>query len=78
MRIVRTLSVLALFLCACAATATAQSVQSDFDRSYDFSKMKTFDFAPQRFDDALAKDSLNNGRIRHAIESKLMTVGYGI
>ena len=78
MRIVRVLSVLALFLCACAATASAQTVQSDFDKSYDFSKLKTFDFAPQRFDDALSRDSLNNGRIRHALESKLMAAGYGM
>lgn len=78
MRIVRVLSVLALFLCACAATANAQSVQSDFDKSYDFSKLKTFNFAAQRFDDALAQDSLNNGRIRHALESKLMAAGYGM
>ena len=78
MRIVRTLSVLVLFLCACAATATAQSVQSDFDKSYDFSKLKTFDFAPQPFDGALAQDSLNNGRIRHALESKLMASGFGM
>ena len=78
MRIARALSVLVLFLCACAATASAQSVQSDFDRSYDFSKLKTFDFAPQRYDDALAQDSLNNGRIRHALESKLMGAGYGM
>lgn len=78
MRIVRTLGVLVLFLCACAATASAQSVQSDFDRSYDFSKLKTFNFAAQRFDDPLAKDSLNNGRIRHALESKLMASGFGM
>ncbi len=78
MRIVRTLSVLVLFLCACAATATAQTVQSDFDRSYDFSKLKTFNFAEQRFDDPLAEDALNNGRIRHALESRLMAAGYGM
>ena len=78
MRMVRVLSVLALFLCACAATASAQTVQSDFDRSYDFSKLKTFDFAPQPFDGPLAKDSLNNGSIRHALESKLMAAGYGM
>ena len=78
MRIVRTLSVLALVLCAFAVTASAQSVQSDFDRSYDFSKLKTFNFTAHRFDDNLAQDPLNNGRIRHALESKLMTSGYGM
>jgi hypothetical protein len=78
MRIVRTVSVLALVLCAFAGAASAQSVQSDFDRSYDFSKLRTFNFVTQRFDDPLAKDSLNNGRIRHALESKLMSAGYGM
>lgn len=78
MRIVRTLSVLALVLCAFAAPASAQSVQSDFDRSYDFSKLKTFNFAAHRFGDNLAHDPLNDGRIRHALESKLMASGYGM
>ena len=78
MRIVRTLGLLALVLCAFAATASAQSVQSDFDRSYDFSKLKTFNFAVHRFDDALAEDSLNDGRVRHAIESKLTAGGFRV
>jgi hypothetical protein len=69
---------LALVLCACAAAASAQSAQSDFDRSYDFSKLRTFNFAAQSFDDPLAKDSLNNGRIRHALETKLMASGFGV
>ena len=78
MRIVRTLSMLALVLCAFAASASAQSVQSDFDRSFDFSKLKTFSFAVHRFDDALAQDSLNDGRIRHALESKLTAGGFRV
>jgi uncharacterized protein DUF4136 len=76
MRIVRTVSMLVLVLCAFAASARAQSVQSDFDRSYDFSKLKTFNFAVQGFEDPLAQDSLNDGRIRHALESKLTAGGY--
>ena len=55
MRSVRTLSMLALVLCAFAATASAQTVQSDFDRSFDLSKLRTFNFAMHRFDDNLAK-----------------------
>lgn len=78
MRFVRTLSGLALVLCAFAVSASAQSVQSDFDRAYDLSKLKTFNFAVQRFDDVLTQDSLNDGRIRHALESKLMAAGYGM
>ncbi|MBV9929081.1 MAG: DUF4136 domain-containing protein [Acidobacteria bacterium] len=78
MRIVRALGVLALVLCASAGAASAQSVQSDFDRSFDFSKLRTFNFAAQRFDDALAHDSLNDGRVRHALETRLMASGFGM
>lgn len=78
MSIVRTVGLLALVLCAFATSASAQSVQSDFDRSYDFSKLKTFNFAVHRFDDALAEDSLNDGRVRHAIESNLTAGGFRV
>jgi hypothetical protein len=58
----------------------AQSVQTDFDKSYDFSKLKTFNFAIQKRtpNDPLAQDSLNDGRIRNAIESKLTANGFKI
>jgi hypothetical protein len=78
MKIVRAASWLIFLLCALAVTSRAQSVQSDFDRSYDFSKLKTFNFAMQGFDDPLAQDSLNDGRIRAALESNLMSNGFGM
>ena len=63
-------------MCALAITSRAQSVQSDFDRSYDFSKLKTFNFAIPGFDDPLAQDALNDGRIRNALKSNLAANGY--
>jgi hypothetical protein len=61
-----------------AVSAQAQSVQSDFDRSFNFSNLKTFGFAVQRrrANDPLAGDSLNNERIRMALESQLIANGY--
>ena len=76
MRMFRTVCVLALVWCAFGASARAQSVQSDFDRSFDFARLKTFDFAVHRFDDTLAHDALNDGRIRHALESRLAAGGF--
>ena len=76
MSIVRAAGWVVFLLCALAVTGRAQSVQSDFDRSYDFSKLKTFNFMGQRFDDALAQDALNDGRIRNALKSNLAANGY--
>jgi hypothetical protein len=67
-----------LVLCVFAVASNAQSVQTDFDRSFDFSKLKTFNFAVQRrgLGDALAQDPLNNGRIRAALEANLEAGGF--
>ena len=77
MRIVRITGVLVSVLIMFAASSQAQSVQTDFDRSFNFSQLKTFNFALQRrpVGDPLAADSLNNGRIRSALESKLAASG---
>jgi hypothetical protein len=78
MKLVRAAGWLVFLLCALAVSSRAQSVQSDFDKSYDFSKLKTFNFAIPGFDDPLAHDSLNDGRIRAALESNLMANGFGM
>jgi hypothetical protein len=59
-------------------SASAQSVQSDYDRSFRFSNLKTFSFATQRRgpSDPLAGDTLNDGRIRTSMESQLMANGF--
>ena len=78
MKLVRAAGWLVFLLCAMAVAARAQSVQSDFDRSYDFSKLRTFNFAIPGFDDPLAQDTLNDGRIRAALRSNLSANGYMI
>ena len=80
MRIARVTGVLVCMLIMFAASSQAQSVQSDFDRSFNFAQLKTFNFAVQRRlpDDPLAGDSLNIGRIRSVLESKLMSSGFRV
>lgn len=76
--LVRLAGVLVFILFTFASSAQAQSVQADFDRAFDFSRLKTFNFAVQRRSpgDPLAKDTLNDGRIKSALESKLTASGY--
>jgi hypothetical protein len=78
MLVVRLAGILVFIIFTFAASTQAQSVQADFDRSFDFSKLKTFNFAIQRRSpgDPLAKDTLNDGRIKTALESKLTASGY--
>lgn len=78
MKTIRMMSVLGILIGLLAISAQAQSVQSDYDRSFNFSNLKTFGFAVQtrRANDPLASDSLNNDRIRTALESQLIANGY--
>src|SRR5919198_132637 len=78
MRMIRVASLLVFVSCVFVASSRAQSVQSDFDRSFDFSKLKAFNLAVPNFGDPLAQDSLNDGRIRAALESKLRASGFRI
>lgn len=80
MKLVRVASVM-FFMLGMFVTAThAQSVQTDFDRSFDFSKLRTFNVAMQQrtANDPLAQDPLNEGRIRGALEAKLAANGFRI
>jgi hypothetical protein len=74
----RVVNILGLVLGLLVGSAAAQSVQSDFDRSFQFSNLKTFSFAIQRrgATDPLAADSLNDGRIRTGLESQLIANGF--
>ena len=58
--------------------ASAQSIQSDYDSSYDLSKLKSYDFAPhnQRIQATLKQNSLNDKRIKEALESQLNANGF--
>ncbi len=78
MKTIRMMSVMGILIGLLATSAQAQSVQSDYDRSFNFSNLKTFGFAVQnrRANDPLAGDSLNSQRIRTALESQLIANGY--
>ena len=78
MKTVRIMSVLVMILGALVVSAAAQSVQSDFDRTFKFSNLKTFSFAVQNraATDPLAADTLNDGRIRTGLESQLLANGF--
>jgi len=78
MKINKLINMLGFMLCLFAAASSAQSVDADFDRTFDFSKMKTFDFAIQKraAADPLAQDSLNDERIKNALISTLKANGF--
>ena len=78
MKTVRMMSVMGILIGLLAASAQAQSVQTDYDRSFNFSNLKTFGFSVQSRSatDPLANDSLNDGRIKAAVESQLIANGY--
>src|ERR1051325_2234527 len=70
--------VVAIMLTAAAGGAPAQSVQTDYDRAFDFSKLKSFAFARQERgpNDPLVANPLNDRRIRTALDSQLVAHGY--
>ncbi len=78
MKAMRIVSILGLLLGLLVGSAAAQSVQSDFDRTFQFSNLKTFSFAVQRrgATDPLSADTLNDGRIRTGLESQLIANGF--
>ena len=78
MKTIRMMSVMGILISLLAISAQAQSVQTDYDRSFNFSNLKTFGFAVQtrRVNDPLAADSMNNERIKKALESQLIANGY--
>jgi len=78
MKAIGVMSVLGMLLGMLVISASAQSVQSDYDRSFRFSDLKTFSFATQRrgATDPLKGDSLNDGHIRNGLESQLTANGF--
>jgi len=78
MKAIRVIGVLGILLGLLVVSAAAQTVQSDFDRTFRFSSLKTFSFAVQRraATDPLAGDTLNDGRIRTGLESQLLANGF--
>ncbi len=78
MKAIRVMSVMGMLLSLLVVSAAAQSVQTDYDKTFGFSNLKTFSFAVQRREatDLLAADSLNDGRIRQGLELQLLLNGY--
>ena len=67
---------LALFLCVSATAAS--EVKSDYDRSFDLSKLRSFQFSdPGRRHpkDVLAMDEMAAKRLRSAIQNNLVALG---
>lgn len=59
-------------------TAPAQSIQTDYDRAYDFSRLKTYAFVEiaRNPNDPLVVNPLNERRVRAALDSQLVLKGY--
>jgi len=64
-------------LLLCADAAQAQTVESDYDRSFNLAALKTFGFYRQdrKPDDPLAASPLNERRIHNALEAQLKAHG---
>jgi|SRR6185503_7175090 hypothetical protein len=71
------LIVSSFFLLLCAGGALAQTVQTDYDRSFNLAKFKTFGFYQQerRPSDPLAASPINDRRIHNALETQLAANG---
>lgn len=78
MKAIRVIGVLGILLGLLVVSAAAQTVQSDFDRTFKFTNLKTFSFAVQKraATDPLANDTLNDGRIRAGLETQLRVNGF--
>lgn len=68
----------ALGLALASAPASAQSIESDWDRAYDFSKLHTYAYIQQARapNDPLGANPLNERRVRAALDSQLVSLGY--
>jgi hypothetical protein len=76
MKLFHTLLFMSLMLCSLGVMA--QTVKTDYDRAYDFTKLKTFAFKPQTRDprEALAANPIVDDRIKRDLESQLTTNGF--
>src|SRR5215471_15702005 len=67
-----------LFLLMCSIATMAQSVQTDYDHSFNLAKLKTYSFYQQqrKAGDPLAASPLNDRRIHDALDSQLKLNGF--
>jgi hypothetical protein len=77
MKALRVLSSFGLLMTMSVA-AVAQSVQTDYDRSSNLARMKTYDFYQQerKPGDPLAASPINDRRIHDALDSQLKANGF--
>lgn len=78
MKLLRSLSTCAVLLLVCGTAAMAQSVQTDWDRAFNLSKLRTFSFYNQERGprDPLAGSPINDRRIHDALTSQLQANGF--
>lgn len=78
MKTLRVLFSLSLLLMVGSVVASAQSVQTDYDRSFNLAKLKTYDFYQQvrKPGDPLAASPLNERRIQSALDTQLKARGF--
>lgn len=77
MKTVRNLISCGFFLLICATGALAQTVQTDYDRSFNLAKLKTYAFYQQerKPGDPLAASPINDRRIHDALDTQLKANG---
>ena len=68
----------ALLLLMCSIASFAQTIQTDYDRSFPLANLKTYEFSQQQRKpgDPLAASPLNDRRIREALDSQLRLNGF--
>ena len=78
MRVVRNLFGWSVLVFICAAGAMAQSVQTDYDRTFNLAKLRTYSFVNQERGprDPLAASPINDRRIHDTLNSQLQTNGF--
>ena len=78
MRLFHSLFCSALLLVLSSVAATAQSIQTDYDRSFNLAKLRTFDFQRQsrKPGDPLAANPMNDRRIHNALDTQLKASGF--
>jgi hypothetical protein len=66
------------FLLTMSSLATAQSLQTDYDHSFNLARLRTYDFYEQtrKPGDPLAASPLNDRRIHNALDSQLRVHGF--
>jgi uncharacterized protein DUF4136 len=66
-----------LLMMLCSVAAMAQSVQTDYDHSFNLARLKTYEFRRQvrKPDDPLVTNPLNDRRIHDALDSQLKVNG---